>query len=363
MNHHPIKVNADYESALFGGAESLEINQALEFLALFLEQRPLHSLKNYSQEYLLYVEAVAGWKPIITKDPPAEMWWGRLENPQLERTLNSKITSTNLVITQGWCQHTAIINSAAEFKLSDRIPLLIKDPHSMSGRGFMALKPAEEVPKHLREKLQSRCYIVEPLEDRRYDFSHYYFPDGTNICYENLVDQRFQYKGSVFQNWRQATIDTLSFYHLPASSHWSEFSSALKTIEFTYREMANSLQQSIGFSVDSFIYQQDSQLKIRYLSEVNFRRTMGMVTYQLAQKYASSYPWASLRIEKSYKSSGGFLEIKKRLNELLLSQSKDSGLIILSPGDSRFEMYFLCAINQVAGEQLKQRMDQLLSNS
>ncbi|WP_408098868.1 hypothetical protein ACJVC5_08100 [Peredibacter sp. HCB2-198] len=310
-------VNADYEIALFEGRPAPKIvNQSLEFLALFLEQKPLFSTKKYSQDYLDYVEAISGHKPVIVASGPTENWWGKLADLHLEQRLNSKIESSKLLIDQGWDDHTFIIHSLDELQnLDDRL-YLAKNPFGMSGQNFVtfnkcAVNKVEPLLKH-------GAVIVEPLFDRKYDFSHYVFSDGKRICYQNLVDDKFQYRGTVFNGG--TTIQDLSFYSDVSQSEWKKFQERVEAIIKHYR----SIGATDGFSIDSFVYLERGELKIRVMSEVNYRRTMGLVAHELAQKYGNR--WSCFLLGKT-------------LNHKQVPV--DPHLIQLSPGDTRFEMFFL----------------------
>lgn len=361
-----IKVNADYESVLFSGKGSDVINQSIEYLAFFLEAAPLFTSKKYSAPYLTYVESITGHLPRIVHQGKAELWWGKLQNEGVERLLNSKITSTQLMLKQGWGQDLHILKEVKDFeKLDLSKNFIIKDPFEMSGRGFTLLReyPSEDESKAWESKFQKSPLIAEPLLERRYDFSHYLFPDGHTICYQNLVDGRFQYKGTAFENWRDAKPENLPFYSEIDASEWKHFQDALLTIRLVYQQLSQGLSEEVGFSVDSFIYKQESKLKIHIMSEVNFRKTMGFICYLLAQKYAQQSPWARLLIQPSYKNQGGFEEVHKRLNHLLLHSQSESGVIILSPGDARFETFFLCARDRHEGEKLEAELNRLLTDA
>jgi hypothetical protein len=55
----PIKVNADYEITLFENKSPPKvINHSLEFLALYLENRPLVTDKFYSKNFIEHVTQI-----------------------------------------------------------------------------------------------------------------------------------------------------------------------------------------------------------------------------------------------------------------------------------------------------------------
>jgi hypothetical protein len=349
----PIKVNADYESELFLGNNSAAINQALESLALFLEERPLYTHHKYAPEYLAYIHAVSGHAPQISTNSGPENWWGPLTDLSMERTLNSKETSARLVQNQGWCQESRIIHSPEDVpELLPDQQYLLKRPWGMSGQGFSRFDGLNAIPA-ISQALGSGPVLLEPLLTRKFDFSHYFFPGDKVICYENLVDKKFQYRGTVFHNLNLVSVNDLSFYRKLDPAEWRRFISQLAVVIQYYLQYPINF----GFSVDSFVYEQAGKLSIRTLCEVNHRRTMGSVAYELASKYRGPESnWAMLVMGKTLKN---FEQVKQRIGPLLLNKASNSGIIILSAGE-RFEMFLLLAKDSQQGRALLSELATLL---
>lgn len=349
-----VKVNADYEAVLFAKKESLPvINQALEFLALFIDDRPLLSQKTYSEEYLKHVESFTGRRPVIKKAFDSENWWGPLKNIELERKLNSKEMSSELNLKEGWCHETHIINSSQDFpELREGLKYLAKNPHGMSGQNFFLVSKDE-----LNSAIKSFPVILEPLFERVADFSHYIFPNGMRVCYQNIVDKRYQYRGTVFRDYTDPTLQKLKFYHEIELEEWKQFQHALDKIVEVY----GSAGLKSGFSVDSFIYQNHGKLKIRFLSEVNYRRTMGEVAFELSLKFGGLRKWSAFILTK--KSKLDFSGLKKKLAPIEWTVELSRGVILLSPDDVRYDMFFLSALNETEGAQLVKELKSLLPDS
>lgn len=349
-----IRVNADYEAELFHGKKAPQvINQSLEFFSFFLDSRPLFTEKRYDINYLNYVEELTGRVIEFTKEAPYENWWGPLKDPTIERSFNSKLTSTSLNLQEGWCQDTHIIKELSDLdKLQSERSYVIKDPFGMSGQKFRIIKTEDE-KRALAKLVQAGPLIAEPFFERLFDFSHYIFPDKKRIAYQNLVDKKFQYKGSLFPDYTMADLPHLSFYSLISHSEWEIFRSQLERINQYYAKFSNE----VGYSIDSFVYSEKGELRIRSLSEVNYRRTMGRMAYELALKFSGERKWARLLLGKCL---GSFFEIKRRLQNVLLEESRSSGVIILSPGDTRFDMLFLCARDEKEGKELLSKVMLLL---
>ena len=350
-----LKVNADYETELFGFSKApLIVNQSLEFLAFFLSDRPVYTTKKYTPDYLDYVERITGHRPETISTGEFENYWGALKNLELERWWNSKITTTELVIKKGWCQHTFILRSSSEIKdINWARDYLLKDPFGMSGQRFKVLyehMDLNEKINHLENALKNGPVIIEPFFKRKLDFSQYIFPSGKIISYENVVDKNFQYKGSLFSDLTHPELENLNFYKLIHEDQWESYQ--IQTLEIV--NFFSKYKNEIGYSIDSFIYEEDGKLKIRPLSEVNYRRTMGRVAYELSLRYGHGKNWSMLNLVKSSPK----INIRKTLQSFL----KNNSVIVFSPGDTRFEILLLLADDKFEGEKLMVKINELLSD-
>jgi hypothetical protein len=83
---------------------------------------------------------------------------------------------------------------------------------------------------------------------------------------------------------------------------------------------------------------------------------MGRVAYELGQTYASATGWTLFLLMKPQK----FTELKNKLESVLWSSDKRTGVIVLSPGDSRFSMLYLVEENEKAGNALIEKLNLLL---
>lgn len=344
-----IKVNADYESVLFKNKPLPKINEALEFLAFFLEERPVVTSKKYSREYLKYIESITGKEPHTITEGNFENWWGRLENIELEKKLNSKEMSAE------FNKDSYVINSLSDLPELSGQTLLAKNPYGMSGQNFSMVE--EERLENLEVMLKNGKVVVEPFFDRLYDFSHYIYPNGIRVCYENVVDKKFQYRGTIFRDYTRPVADTLSFHNKVDKVEWDKFSETLNQIIKLY----STTEISTGFSVDSFVYREESQLKIRALSEVNYRKTMGQIAFDLSVKFGGVRRFSAFLLSKS--SGINFGNMKEKIKSIGWRHDLSRGVIILSPGDVRYDMFFLSALNEEEGKMLLKELKGLLPDS
>lgn len=325
---NPIRVNADYESVLFLNQPAPPIvNQSLEFLAFYLDERPVLTPKKYSNEYLTHIEKLTGREVHLVSHGDSVNWWGELKNIPLEQLLNSKITSTQFLIEQGWVKDLLVIESIENLKTLNRDKIwLLKNPYLMSGQKFYTLFPNEE----LKENSISFPVIAEPLLERCFDFSHYFFSDGRSICYENLVDSRFQYKGSKFSE--SNSVESLSCYQQINPDKWEQFKYRLSKIDTYYRNLGAQ-----NFSVDSFVYKINGELFIYPMCEVNVRRTMGSCAFEIFKTLKHEFKCGAVLLKKS---------IGESFESLKEIEHSEKGVIVLSPGDTRFNIFLVLAQNQ-----------------
>jgi hypothetical protein len=356
-----LRFNADYETDLFFSNKAPAIlNESLECILFFLTERPILTQKKYNPDYLDYVERMTGHRPLLVNQGEFENYWGLLQNRDLEKWWNSKITTAELILNMGWCENTYIIKDVSEFqKIKFERDFLLKDPFGMSGQKFQVLSSKmgeKERVEMANRALKNGPFILEPLLRRKFDFSQYIFPDNKKIAYQNIVDDKFQYKGTSFSDYRNATIEKLPFFDLIDAKTWSQFEDQTAIIINFFSKYPNES----GYSIDSFVYEENGILKIRVLSEINYRKTMGKICFDLAQRFGLQRPWANFFLKK--KSIGTFPH-RIILEPLELKKNSNSGLIVLNPEHTRYDLFFLSAINSQEAQNLRLEIDRLLANS
>jgi hypothetical protein len=338
-----LRVNADYESVLFHGRPApAMVNQSLEFLAFFLSPKPLLSQKRYAPDYLDYVHEKTGHRPrVLEHADEVENWWGLLKDTERERWWNSKLTSVEFLRSKSWIDGLCVLSSQQESLPTSHGSYLLKDPYSMSGQKFQVVSAGGAI-----QWRDHKVLIAEPLLNRKWDFSSYVFPNEKCITYQNLVDQNFQYRGSIFPNWTQADLNHLPFYSSINPELWEEYQSRLSEVVSFYSRFPNE----IGFSIDAFVYEKNGLL-IHPLCEVNYRRTMGRIAYELSERFAKDDPWTGMFLFKP-----GRMPAWKQLKS-------DPNMLVLSPGDTRFEVLFLKAKDRTQALEKIESLETLLPHA
>ncbi len=328
-----IRVNADYELALFSGKPGARIiNESIEFLALFLDERPLYSQKAYAPEYLRHVADLTGRSPEVTSEGAFENWWGPLADLPRERRLNSK------EVIVPFSPDTSLVSVPEDFHPQPGTRYLLKSPYGMSGQNFLIWNPGTPLEALSPILARSGKLIAEPLQERRRDFSHYVLSPDEVICYQNVVDERFQYKGTLFSDLQNPSVFSLSFFSELQMECWEQFLGEFTQIrDFVSREGVGG-----GYSVDSFSFVSEGKILLRTMTEINYRKTMGLVAWLLSKRFAGTDTWSLFFLVRPPKVPDVFGHIQARVNTV-------PGLYYLSPGDTRFEVFLLTAPSAALG--------------
>ena len=301
--------NADYESFIFSGKgdykiSSNKINQEFEYFIHFLESEPLFSTKRYDPEYIKNIQSLSGKEFLVEGDPSrAKPWWCAIGEKENDRLLHSKITSTRFAMLTGYEKQASLV-SALNF--SPKENFLYKMEGELSGRGHLQWPLNESKIKRLLE--EGHTLIEEPLRKRTRDFSALVLNDKKWIFYRNLVDEKFQYKGTLLIE-PEMTLAQRAEYEL-----------AIRALTKHYL----SLGADYPFSIDSYFYLEGDEEKICAVSEVNVRKTMGYVAWRLKEFFQAKYAGLLL------------------LGQEARTQSSEQAFF-LSPTQNRFQSVFITA--------------------
>lgn len=259
-----LKVNIDFEEVLFRQKPQPHLNESLEFLAFWVETKPLFTKKTYSPGYLSYVAEHTHVQPRCKREGSHELWWGDLSRPELMRRIAQKSFCLHF-FKDSWQLEGICPRSWQEVEdylvTFDRC--LLKGEGKMSGRGHRIITPQEL--STLRNTHFEPC-VLEPLFERVEDISALYVTDeGKFVFYKNQIDKKFQ--------WRANRIEE----GLEVPARWTHELAML-------RDTLSHLGYEGPFSVDAFTYQKGSEIRFYPGSEINPRKTMGWVNYKLKQK-------------------------------------------------------------------------------
>lgn len=253
--------NSDFETAIFSDSEfnpKLKSNFEFEYFILLLEKVPLYSPHKFDKDYLNFIRSefnpAANYVNSYEKLIP---WCAQY----IDKNIISKETSALFNINELGFKDINIIHGPKKLKEN----YLYKRFASFGGLGNLK---APLLNKKIQNILENgEPLIEEPLRERTFDFSTLVCHDKT-IRYQNIVDQHFHYKGTILKEFKLS--DKLE----------EQYQNEIDKIVKYYQ----SLGISFPFSIDSFLYKEGKQIKLKTLSEVNARKSMGFVAHQLANK-------------------------------------------------------------------------------
>jgi hypothetical protein len=328
------KVDLDYESFLFdsnyieNSPANLKIIREFEYV-FFIINKEVCSLKNvrpYDKNYLTKLKNLGFTIPVLKPEAlEAESFWGNRHNYSLEQILNSKITSAQIAKENNWGFFEGkIVKNTAE--ISDHVAKfpqhenwIIKRPHSFSGIGHYQFN-SKTINSFILNKILVDEVLLEPLYKRVFDIGTTFIVKNGVIerqfMVENLNSSTGGFKGGIgsAHNFKKYILNKYSY-------NLENLEKITKNIAEKYIEMGaiNNIQ------IDSFVYEENNELKIYPLVEVNYRKTMGLVIQTLADKYpeCDHITW--------------FIKAPKELTADFYAENPD--LIRLSPDGTHFISY------------------------
>jgi hypothetical protein len=194
--------------------------------------------------------------------------------------LNSKINqknwkdSKNFTTLKGTiCRDILEIESALS-KLT--LPIILKSDFGFSGRGNLIIKSKSDLKNlsaqinDILEKNTEGIIIEEWVRDQKIDDFSGLFDISSNeskllAITQMIVDRNGAYKGSIIKK-----------------NYGRELASEMETL---IKEYISSISFYEGpISLDGFSYLSENQTKIQYMSEINFRYSMGRILLEIHKK-------------------------------------------------------------------------------
>lgn len=314
--------NADFDEKLFSGNynqfESSKVNQEFEYLIHWLEPtKNVFTTKIYKQKYLDYLAEQTGESLKTSSQGAPELFCQRFVDVEKLKKIQNKINLFLHLKEKKIIKHYGKRISCIE-EVEDGF--LYKAPYGMSGGGHYT----NIEKRHLIEKALEKYgeLLKEEILPRNLDFSTLCEGGKVLFQYENIVDDRFQYKGSYFKP------------NFKLGGHLDDL------YKRTIAEVLDYSREYAGvMSVDGFSYQDHSL--IHGACEINTRKTMGYFAFRIWQKY---YPSSSffkfLLFRNKFKAHDlSFFYDQNSLEEVaLISPIENNFLIFVVAGNSEQEI-------------------------
>jgi hypothetical protein len=282
------KVNLDYESYLFdphykeNSPKATAMIKEFEYVFFIINKEKciLKNFREYDQVYLEKMEKLGFVIPEFNSlEKLYSNWWGPQLDLELEKKLNSKITSAKLAIENKWGMFDGdIVQSPEEalalMKKSKYTNWILKNPYGVSGSGHQMYTGQDFTGNHL----------LEPIHQRVFDIgTTFEILDGklvNSFMVLNLNSKNGSFKGGIAGRNSNIFNEFILRNYKYDLGHLSE---VLFEIYNYYRHLgANS-----NIQIDSFVYLEDGILKLYPLVEMNYRKTMGLVLDHLTKIFSS----------------------------------------------------------------------------
>lgn len=282
------KVNLDYESYLFdpqykeNSQKSISMIREFEYVFFIInkEKCALRNFREYDHEYLEKMSQLGFTIPDFhPRSTHFINWWGPQNDLELERKLNSKLTSAIIALENNWGMYNgAIVQSPSEaltrMKQFDYPEWILKNPYGVSGSGHQNYKGQSFTGSHLLEPLHQRIFDIGTTFEVR---------DGklmNSFMVLNLNSKNGSFKGGI------ASSDPTVFKKYILKTFNYELDE-LEDITYKIFERYKELGANSNVQIDSFVYEEDGGLKLYPLVEVNYRKTMGLVLHSLSQSLSA----------------------------------------------------------------------------
>lgn len=172
--------------------------------------------------------------------------------------------------------------------------VVIKSPHSSSGRGLQMLRKSMLNESNLQwisgVLKEQGAVILEPLYNKQFDLSYHFKSNGKEIqcigiCVFN-TNSNGQYQSTFIGEWK---------HFIPAHLHKMVSKTQSLLSDLLTNERVH--EKYVGFfGVDAFIHLHNETFKIQPIVEINFRNTMGLVALNVGERLGLNK--ATFSIEK-----------------------------------------------------------------
>lgn len=305
--------NSDFESRLTSGEfnqyNSNKQNQEFEYFINYLNPNDqIFTLKDYSDEFRQRFKDLTSKKFLYTSEKKnVRPWCQSFEQVELLKKFQSKEILFHFK-NLGLLKHELeLISSEDQVEAG----YIYKEPYSCAGMGNYEFELHFE---KIKKRLKNHKLIKEKKLNRFRDFSALFDNNKLLSIYENEVDKHYHYKGTLIGDF-----------------DLGEFRSAYKE---ALDVISNELINYAGvYSIDSFMFTNNSQSFLQPVSEINMRKTMGYFAYRFKETYYPNFSYGKLLLVRNKNFS-----YKKMVNCVLLSPLENNFLVFFLVGEGRAQV-------------------------
>jgi hypothetical protein len=317
------KVDLDYESYLFdpfykeNSPLSIKVIKEFEYVFFLINKEDVHlqNVKKYSEKYLQHLKDLGFIIPDFVLDyKDVIYWWGNRHDKEIEKKLNSKLTSSHLALENNWGFFDgAIVENLEDVnKLISKLSFenfILKSPYSFSGIGNIIFD------RHFLPLVQFRHpMLLEPIYNRVFDLGVTFEIVDSKI--ENMfIVENFNNKQGSFKGGMGAS-DLKVFINIIKNKYQFDLSPFLDT----YKKICETylkLGAKSNIQIDSFVFKNtNDEMQLYPLVEVNYRKTMGLVIQSLANHSSTGIAEWRVTHTNEYENSLEWIRLSPEDNKL-----------------------------------------------
>ena len=262
------QMNVDFElnladNSFVDNPKKKLIREEFEYLIWWLGNTNLHSKKYYSADYFEHLKNY-GIATVQLLDQPSDPFWAKDPTNSKQRILNSKRENAKILNQLRVNAHQFLIPESMQDLEHFETPMWIRDEFSFSGSGTLAIREKSDL-LYFKAKLRNKLdkIVIAPLLKPQEEFGVLVDNLGNYTIHRNIIDHAGQYKGSAFEKDFETTLSL-------------DLHEKIDQIIAAYNPLAFDC-----WGIDFFRYQDHSF----HFSEINHRKTMGLMGRQLWHKY------------------------------------------------------------------------------
>tara|TARA_R110002072_G_scaffold534_3_gene3668 strand:+ start:38564 stop:39619 length:1056 start_codon:yes stop_codon:yes gene_type:complete len=311
-------LNDNYEQCLSSGKIIENQHSVWDDLFLWCENADVFLKTNteYNPKFLDYIEKTKEEEcPNVVKVGRAKPWWGKYDQIELAKKINSKEFSFELSKQLGLINHDGGIFFGRDIEFKKNY--ICKDIYSFSGINTFITN----IPETLKFLNMDSKYLYEENLPRIADFGTSLMPDGKIFFSENIINKNFFYKGSFVGQLEDKT-------HVEQS---------LKPV---FKEIKKLGWEDV-IQIDSIKYQKSTKTDYYLLMEINARKSMGLISNLMKNKINLNSPLAGWFIfNKKDLRVKTFTDCLLAIEDDLLEKNDQKGVVITSSFHYKF-VHFL----------------------
>jgi hypothetical protein len=253
-----------------------------------------------------------------------------IEKIKNSRLLNSKITQLQIYKTEDTLQ-SRILEKESEIQ-NLQFPLLFKPDLSFSGIYHRIVQTKEELFEF--QKILKINGVIQEYKNRVMDFSFLYEIENKSVNFLCMTEMEINDKNTYISSKinPENTLNILLEKYKIDITQLNE--KIIKLLQSFLIDLKISYKGPL--SIDGFFYKEKDHYKVREVSEINFRYTMGRILFEVSKYFPENIEHRLVTVpSKDYKNNGEylFLEMEDRIRIQMenLYKKRYKECILLTP--------------------------------